>query len=225
MIKKYLNKFYNEFEHEHRFLISLVCSQLIFIAIINLWPESLNTEREYEEVFSNEEIFVEDAIITRQKTAPASPPKPQNPVPVPNDEVIEEEIIFPDMDDILTDNPVQIENDVGKVGNEEGVVGSPEQPPGIVRIVEPTTPEAAKKHNIKAEIMVSFLVGREGRVEELFISEIRLYEGDSYKVVDEIGYGIMEAVMEAAQKWRFRAAKDEGEPVKTYVRNSFTFGF
>lgn len=225
MIKKYLNKLYNEFEHEHRFLISLVCSQLIFIALINFWPKSESDEREYEEIFRNEEIFVEDAIITRQQTAPASPPKPQTPVPVPNDEIIEEEIDFPDLDDLFTNDPVQIENDMGKVGNEEGVVGSPEQPPGIVRIVEPTTPDAAKRQNIKAEIMVSFLVGRDGSVEELFISEIRLYNGDSYEVVEEIGYGIMEAVMEAAQKWRFRAAKDEGQPVKTYVRNSFTFGF
>ncbi|MEX0721481.1 MAG: energy transducer TonB [Balneolaceae bacterium] len=206
-------------------MFSLICSLLLFIIIIHLGPQSDRPEREYENAYQSEEIFVEDVIVTRQSTAPASPPKPQPPVPVPNDVIIEEEIEFPDEDDIFSTNPIQIENDVGKIGDEAGVVGSPERPAGILRIVEPTIPEAAKRQNLKAEIIVSFLVGTQGEVEEVFISEIRLYNGDSYEVVNDIGYGLLEATMEAAAKWRFRPARDDGKQVKTYVRNNFRIGF
>ncbi|MEX2364247.1 MAG: hypothetical protein WD597_11520 [Balneolaceae bacterium] len=206
-------------------MFSLICSQLLLIAILHLWPAIDEQPRENIYETQSEEIFVEDVIVTRQSSAPASPPKPQTPVPVPDDEIIEEEIDFPDIDDIFTNNPVQIENDIGRVGNNEGIVGSPDQRVGILRIVEPTTPEAVKRQNIKAELIVSFLVGKAGEVEEVFISEMRLYNGDSYEVVNEIGYGLMEAVLEAAGKWRFRAAKDDGSPVRTYVKNSFRIGF
>lgn len=104
-------------------------------------------------------------------------------------------------------------------------MGSPERPPGLVRIVEPTIPEAAKRANVKAQIIVNFLVGADGSVLESYISEIRVYDGDEYEVVNEIGYGLMEAVMEAAEKWRFSAARDQGRPVQTYVENSFNIGF
>lgn len=206
-------------------MVSLICAQLIFIAAIHLWPAGDAAEKEYEEEYRSEEVFIEDVIVTRQSTAPASPPKPQTPVPVPDDEIIEEEIDFPDLDDLLTNNPIQIESDAGKIGDEQGVVGSPERPAGILRIVEPTIPEAAKRANIKAEIIVSFLVGTRGEVEEVFISEIRLYDGDTYEIVDDIGYGILRATIEAASKWKFRAARDDGEPVKTYVQNNFRIGF
>ncbi len=48
---------------------------------------------------------------------------------------------------------------------------------------------------------------------------------DNFRVVYQIGYGILEATLEAATKWRFIPAKDDGENVKTYVENSFNIGF
>ncbi|MDZ7806946.1 MAG: hypothetical protein U5K71_07510 [Gracilimonas sp.] len=70
------------------------------------------------------------------------------------------------------------------------------------------------------------MVGADGSVEDAFISEIRLYEGDSFEVVEQIGYGLLEATIEAALKWKFSLpARDNGEPVRTYVENSFNIGF
>lgn len=218
--------FIDTLEHEHIFMFSLILVELFCIALIHLLPNTESETRQIEYYAPRAEFFVEDVIITKQPTAPASPPRPQVPVPVPNDQIVEEIIEFPDFDDLFSEDPIQIDEDgIGRKGDSGTVVGSPDQPPSVVRIVEPTIPDAAKRANIKAEIIVSFLVDTNGNVEEVIFSEIRIYDGDTYEVVNDIGYGIMEAIMEAASKWRFRPAKHEGEPVKTFVKNSFSIGF
>lgn len=218
--------FIDTLEHEHIFMFSLILVELFCIALIHLLPNTESETRQIEYYAPRAEFFVEDVIITKQPTAPASPPRPQVPVPVPNDQIVEEIIEFPDFDDLFSEDPIQIDEDgIGRKGDSGTVVGSPDQPPSVVRIVEPTIPDAAKRADIKAEIIVSFLVDTNGNVEEVIFSEIRIYDGDTYEVVNDIGYGIMEAIMEAASKWRFRPANHEGEPVKTFVKNSFSIGF
>jgi hypothetical protein len=225
LIKKIRDIYYDELEHQHRFMLSLIYAELIVLMILKFWPAQVAPPGNFEYSYNDETIYVERAIVTRQSSAPAAPPKPRIPVPVPNDEVIEEEIDFPEFDDVFSKLDSDGDQGLSSVGGEGELVGSPERPPGLIRIVEPTTPDAAKRANIKAQIFVTFLVGTDGEVEDAFISEIRLYDGDSYKVVDRIGYGLMEATLEAALKWRFRPARDQGEPVKTYVENSFNIGF
>ncbi|MBD3615680.1 MAG: hypothetical protein HUJ22_03830 [Gracilimonas sp.] len=225
MINKIRDIYYDELEHQHRFMLSLIYAELIVLMILKFWPAQVAPPENFEYSYNDEAIYVERAIITRQSSAPAAPPKPRVPVPVPNDEVIEEEIDFPEFEDVFSKLDADGDQGLSSVGGEGELVGSPERPPGLIRIVEPTTPDAAKRANIKAQIIVTFLVGTDGEVEDAFISEIRLYDGDSYKVVDRIGYGLMEATLEAALKWRFRPARDQGAPVKTYVENSFNIGF
>lgn len=209
-------------------MFSLICVEILALMIILWWPvqPSQPDTQDYDR-FDNEEILIDEAIVTQQSTAPASPLKPQVPVPVPNDEIIEEEIDFPDIDDLFT--RIDAEGEIGTAPREgEGeIVGSPERPPGLLRIVEPTIPEEAKRANVKAQIIVTFLVGKDGSVEDLSISEIRLYNGNGsdYEVVNQIGYGLMEATMTAASKWRFSPARHQGEPVRAYVENSFNIGF
>lgn len=225
MINKIRDIYYDELEHEHRFMLSLICAELILLMILKLWPVQVETSTPYDDPFTDEVIYVERAIVTQQTNAPAAPPKPEIPIPVPNDEVIEEEIDFPEFDDIFTNFDAMGEEGSSETGGEGKLVGSPEQEPRVVRIVEPTISDIAKRQNIKVQIIVTFLVGLNGEVEEAVVNEIRLYNGDSYEVVDQIGYGILEATLEAASKWRFIPAKDEGERVKTYVQNSFNIGF
>lgn len=225
MINKIRDIYYSELEHEHRFMFSLICAELILLMILKLWPVQVTTPTSYDDPFTDEVIYVERAIVTQQMSAPASPPKPEIPIPVPNDEVIEEEIDFPEFEDVFTNFDALGEEGSSETGGEGEIVGSPEQEPRVVRIVEPTISDVAKRQNIKARIIVTFLVGTNGEIEEAVVSEIRLYSGDSYEVVDQIGYGILEATLEAASKWRFIPARDDGEPVKTYVQNSFNIGF
>lgn len=225
MIKKIRDIYYDELDHEHRFMLCLIIAELIFIGVFRLWPVQPEQPKKYVDTFEDEVTYVENAIITRQTTAPAAPPKPVLPVPVPNDEIIEEEIDFPDFDDIFTKYDASGEEGTAETEGEGEIVGSPQQPAGLVRIVEPTIPQAAKSADVKALIEVTFLVGTDGNVEDFFISEIRVYDEKSYDTVNEIGYGLMQAVTEAASKWRFSPAKDEGQPVRTYVVNTFRIGF
>lgn len=225
MINKIRDIYYGELEHEHRFMFSLICAELILLLILKLWPAQVETSTFYDDPFTDEVIYVERAIVTQQTNAPAAPPKPVIPVPVPNDEVIEEEIDFPEFDEVFTNFDAMGEEGSSETGGEGKLVGSPEQSPRVFRIVEPTISDVAKRQNIKAKIIVTFLVGIDGQVEEAVVNEIRLYNGDSYEVVDQIGYGILEATLEAASRWRFTPARDDGERVKTYVQNSFNIGF
>ena len=226
MIDKIRDIYYGELEHEHRFMMALICAQLIMLLIIKSWPAYPDKPKEYNDTFTDEVIYVENAIITKQTSAPAAPPKPRIPVPVPNDVVIEEEIDFPDFDDILTKYDADGEDGFSEAEGEGEFVGSPERPAGLVRIVEPTVPDAAKRAEIKVRVLVTFLVDTRGEVEDYYISEIRLYNEDgSFDRVEQVGYGEMEAVLQAAAKWKFTPARDGGRPVKTYVENSFNIGF
>lgn len=225
MINKIRDIYYGELDHEHRFMLSLIFAELILIGVFKLWPVQPKPPRAYVDTFAKEVTYVENAIITKQTTAPAAPPKPVVPIPVPNDRVIEEEIDFPDFDDIFTKYDATGEQGTAQTEGEGEIIGSPQQPAGLVRIVEPTIPEAAKRANVKALIEVTFLVGTNGQVEDFYISEIRVYEGEEYEVVNDIGYGLMKAVMEAASKWKFTPARDDGQPVRSYVVNNFRVGF
>lgn len=206
---------------------SIVITELLTICVFTLWPvyEQENTYQDI--VFSDRNVVMEEVQITSQKSSPPSPPKPQVPIPVPNDEIIEEEIVTQE-DVNLSDytDSLSIQGR-GPGGDSNQIAANPQQPPSIVRIVEPTVPEAAKRANVKAEIVVSFLVNKKGEVEEASISTIKVYEGNSssYNVVDRINYGLAEATLEAALQWKFRPAKNNGSVVRSYTKHIFSFGF
>ncbi len=207
-------------------MISIIIAELLFICIIRYWPYSQQTTEPKFIYESNQEIFVEQPIATKQESAPASPPKPQTPVPVPSDEVIEEEIELMDFEDMLTFQKLG-EGEVGQIGDSDEAVASPQRAPTPRRIIEPATPDEAKRANIIAEVYVTFLVDKEGIVEEIFIDRIHKYESNKrdYEVLEQIGYGLIGASLTAAQKWRFNPARDNGKPVKAYTTQVFSFGF
>ncbi|MCG8372942.1 MAG: energy transducer TonB [Balneolales bacterium] len=215
-----------ESHYQHRVMGSIIVSQLLLIAIFRFWPVS-EVLKEPEIVFDRQAIIVQEMIITKQANAPASPPKPQTPIPVPNDEVIDEIIDFPEFEDLITFDLLSLENSTGQMGDEERISGNPDRIPRILRIVEPILSEEAKKSDVKALVYVNFLVGSRGDVKEAYIAEIRLYDknGEEYEVVKSIGYGILEATLEAAYKWRFRPAMEDGEQVGAYIQEAFSFGF
>ena len=214
-----------DLDHAQRFMIALIGSLMIILAFFKLWPVSPPEKAEFQEFYADEEILIDNTIITQQADSPPPPPKPMVPVPVPNDEIIPEDIEFPDIDDIPAEQSTSEMPGRGETSGKAQLVGDPQTPPMLLKIVEPTIPQAVKDQNIKAQIDVTFLVGANGIVEDAFISEIRLYEGDSFTVVNQIGYGLLEATIEAALKWRCSPARQEGEPVRTYVENSFNIGF
>lgn len=206
----------------------LILAELIMLSVFMFWPVKQKKTDMFQDINPIEDaITMEDVQITTQRSSPPPPPSPQVPVPVPNDQIIEEEpIVLEELNFQNFPNPID-ETGRGPGGDSDQIAANPDQSPSLVRIVEPTVPDEAKKQDIKAEIWVSFLVNAEGNVEEASISEIRLYEGDgqSYKTVDQINYGLMEATIDAALRWKFRPAKKDGEAVKAFTEHIFSFGF
>lgn len=226
MIKFDPDKIYEYTTYQHRIMGCLIIALLIAIGVFKLWPELSEEKNNDFYVIPDQELFVEQSIATRQEATPASPPKPQIPVPVPNDEVIEEEIELLDFEDILSLEKIG-EGEIGQTGDSSEPVASPQKAPTPLRIIEPATPEEARNAKIKAEVYVTFLVDKNGYVEEIFVSSIRKYDsnGRNFEVLQDIGYGIMGASLTAAKKWRFNPAEDQGKPVKAYTTQVFSFGF
>lgn len=201
-------------------------SEIILICVFKFWPHT-ELEPPTFVYFEREAIQVEEVIITRQANAPAAPPKPQIPIPIPNDEFIEEDIEFPELENLISFDPLSTTSTTGQTGDEERISGNPDRRPRVVRIVEPTLTAEAKNSGIKAMVFVNFTVNKSGDVLEATIAEIRLYksQGNEYDVVQTIGYGILPAVIEAAFKWKFRPAQENGEAVGAYTQDVFNIGF
>ncbi|MCR9131911.1 MAG: hypothetical protein NXI08_05035 [bacterium] len=219
-------QFLSNVHYHHRVMGALIVSLLILIAVFKFWPEQERKVNVF--IFPEDEVlFVEEMVITKQANAPASPPRPQVPIPVPNDVVIEEEIEFPEFDTMIFLDSLSIAETTGQTGNENRISGNPDRPPRISRIVEPTLSEEATKSELKSMILVNFTVNSNGTVREAYIAEIRKYKGnsDEYEVVQDLGFGIIQDVLEAAYKWRFRPATENGERVGAYIQEAFLIGF
>lgn len=193
--------------------------------MFKFWPTDAREEVPYQSEPPRQEVLIDEIQITKQRSSPPPPPKPQIPQPVPSDEVIEFE---PDFDlDLQTPEMPDLEFGKGTAmdGEEASIVSNPQIPPTVVRIVEASSPEGVPpelKGNI--EMIVNFLVDKEGRVEEASIVEIRRYSDDGeYEVLQFIEYGLMDAVLRAALQWRFRPARQDGEPVRAYIKQRFNY--
>lgn len=217
-----------ESDYRLRILISIVLVELLALGVFNLWPIPDEGDKTLQDVtFTDENVVMEDVQITRQESRPPPPPKPQVPIPVPNDEVVEEEPLeLQDIDISDYADAMEMES-LGDHGDSEQVVSNPQIGPSVVRIVEPTIPEEAKKANIKVEVWVNFLVNKNGDVEEASISQIRLYDqkNDEFRTIETIGYGITESTLKAALQWKFRPARHGNEIVRAYTKHIFTYGF
>lgn len=213
-------------DYRNLVLASIIVVELGMILLIHLWPETVYEPAIDVNVQEEEVLALEDIQVTRQESSPPPPPKPQTPVPVPNDEIVEEDLEFDTELDLET-LPLPEEGvGTGLTGDEARIVGNPQIPPSVVRIVEATAPsEVPEEYEGRLEMIVNFLVDQEGEVEEVTIMEIRLYEqgGSDYEQLEYVQYGLMDAVLKAAMQWRFRPARQDGEPVRAFTRQRFNY--
>lgn len=205
-------------------LACLAAALIGLLVVVRFWPEfpnSVNTNQ----VFDTEGLPIELEMIeqTEQVAKPPPPPAPIPPVVVPDDEIL-------DFEQLDTNSEIDIE-DEGK-DNAEAVAQGPrivakaDQGPKPIRFVEPEYTEAARKQNVKASVLVEVLIDETGRVIESKIVDRFLYEkkGEPPVPVSKVGYGVEEAALAAAERWRFRPARHGGRLVQTYYTLTFRFG-
>lgn len=207
-----------------RILSSLAAALLMMIVLVRSWPSPERSAVEPSLVGrSDESIRIEEIRPTRQsRDLRPPPPAPLPPVVVPDDVILEQ----PDLD--LSELYIPIREPThaeaaGTAGPEGEVMAEGPKP---VRFVEPEYTREAQRRRIRAEVVVSVYVDEHGRVQDVRVLERYLLGRDESprELVSSIGYGLEEAATSAAERWLFRPAQRNGEPVRGETTITFRFG-
>lgn len=189
--------------------VGLILSLLIFIALMRV---PLKSGEGGELVFTTQDEIVkmEEIEQTEQEKRPPPPPRPQVPVAVPNDEIIEDEVLNIDAElDFeekieLPPPPAQIEEKEQE--EEEDFFVVVEQMPeliGGIQILQQQIeyPEKAKYAGIQGKVIIQFIVNEKGEVEDP-------------RVIRGIGGGCDEEAIRVVKLAKFKPGKQRGRPVR-----------
>lgn len=199
-----------------RLEIGFVLSLLIFISASKL---NIRTSDKGEQIVidKQEEVFVEEIVQTKQELKAPPPPRPVIPVEVPNDEILEDEIIDLDaeldLDAAIMELPPPPPRMIEEEEEEIFVVVEqmPELIGGLAAVQKHITyPEMALKAGIEGRVVVQFLIDKDGNVQDPI-------------VVRGIGGGCDEEALKAVQKVKFIPGRQRGKPV--VVRYSMPVSF
>lgn len=194
-----LKKYYTVFLE-----LGLIVALLIFIAAAKV---NLQSEKSDVDLTSEQEVVeMEEIIQTKQIEKPPPPPRPPVPVEVPNDEVIEEQVINIDAE-LSFDEPLDLPPPPqGDDDNDEDffvvVENMPELIGGLAALQKDIRyPEMARKAGIEGRVIVQFIVNEEGKVE-------------NPHVVRGIGGGCDEEALRAVSNALFKPGRQRGNPVR-----------
>ena len=186
--------------------------------MLGLFKAEFRTHQEDVELTNKQEtIKMEEVVQTKQTTKPPPPPRPPVPVEVPNDEIIEDEII--DLDAELDMNKeVAVPPPPPKAEEKEDedevfvvVEHMPELRGGLAGIQKDIKyPEIARKAGIEGRVYVQFVVNERGRVENA-------------RVVRGIGGGCDEEALRVVKKAKFRPGMQRGRPVQVQMSLPIVF--
>ena len=200
------------------------------VGAFRFWPTPSPPDLSHA-IFSpkgEEVIHLEEVAPTRQQIRKPPPPTPLPPIPVPDDVILPEELPEIAEDFTLEALPEDATDEKSQQGLEgQGRTLQVEEAPRPVRFVEPEYTAAARKRKIRAQIVIEVLVDEKGRVVQARIVERFLLgkkPDEPPTPVDHIGYGLEEAALAAAQRWRFRPARQNGKPVQSLTTLTFRFG-
>ena len=188
--------------------IGLIVTLLVFLGIFRMELNPGN-EKEYEQQ-KQETVEMEEVVQTEQEEKVAAPPKPQAPVEVPNDEIIDEELsgfdselnLGSSLD--LPDEPPSAD-DEGDDGSDEVFVVVERMPKlkgGLGQLQQKINyPEVARKAGIEGRVIVQFIVDENGNVV-------------NPKVVRGIGGGCDKEALRVVRTAQFQPGMQRGKPVK-----------
>lgn len=159
-------------------------------------------------------VEVEEIIQTEQVETPPPPPRPPVPVEVPNDEIIEDEIIGFDFE-LNMDGPLALPPPPAPEEEEPEIFivveRMPEPAGGMEAIYRRLRyPEIARKAGIEGRVVLQFVVDERGNVV-------------NPTVIRGIGGGCDEAAIEAIKGVRFTPGMQRGRPVKVQFQLPIVF--
>tara|TARA_B100000963_G_C22482558_1_gene605413 strand:- start:284 stop:925 length:642 start_codon:yes stop_codon:yes gene_type:complete len=205
-----------------------LCGILVLFIIVFKWPMKPREKPKYQElmVVYQEEIILQPMVITRQNIGVAAPPKPIVQALASEYRLIEEDFLTIERPNLLVDEFEQARNaSTGWIGEEQKITGDPDRFARIKKIVEPSYSNEVLASNDQYKIGVEMIVDSSGKVVDAYVSSIEqiLDNGESVEM-DQVQFGILEAIIEAAFMWEFTPAVKEGKTVKTQRTEFFNFG-
>ena len=194
----------------------LILSLVLFIVAFKVQFQPAETEEKMV-IAVQEEVLIEEVIQTKQVTTPPPPPRPPVPVEVPNDEVIEEDIVDLDLEFDL-DAPMDLPPPPPPTQEEEfeeEIFVVVEQPPvlvgGIAAVQKNIVyPDMALKAGIEGKVIVQFIVNSSGEIV-------------NPTVIRGIGGGCDEEAIRAAKLAKFQPGMQRGRPVSVRYSLPITF--
>lgn len=183
--------------------IGLIASLAIFLIAFKITIES--EPPEIIPIDVQEEVVMEEVIQTKQVETPPPPPRPPVPVEVPNDEIIEDEILNLDAE-LDLDGPLDLPPPPPPSDEqEEEIFVVVENPPELIGGLAGVQkrikyPEVARKAGIEGRVTIKFIVDKEGNIV-------------NPQVIRGIGGGCDEAALDALKGAKFKPGRQRGVPV------------
>jgi protein TonB len=150
-------------------------------------------------------IQMEEIIQTKQIETPPPPPRPPVPVEVPNDEILEDDIVELDLEFDLGDALTLPPPPPPKEEEEQFFIvveNMPQLIGGLGKLQSQVTyPEMARRAGIEGRVTIQFIVNERGQVE-------------NPRVIRGIGGGCDEEALKAVSQARFTPGLQRGRPVK-----------
>jgi len=189
--------------------IGLILSLVIFIALMRVPLKSAASE---DIVFTTQDevVKMEEIEQTEQEKQPPPPPRPQVPVAVPNDEIVEEEVLNIDaelnIDEKIDMPPPPAEKKETENEEEENFFVVVEEMPELIGGIQSLQqkieyPDRARKAGIDGKVIIQFIVNEEGEVEDP-------------RVIRGIGGGCDEEALRVVKQAQFKPGKQRGQPVR-----------
>lgn len=190
---------------------------IILALLVMIIAVKVNIETEpptVVEMDQQEVVEMEEVVQTEQVETPPPPPRPPVPVEVPNDEIIEDEIINMNAE-LDMDAPMDLPPPPEEEEEEEDFFVVVEQMPelkgGMAKLQRGVTyPEMARRAGIEGRVTVQFIVNENGEVE-------------NPRVVRGIGGGCDEEALKAVKQAEFKPGEQRGRPVRVQYSLSINF--
>lgn len=190
----------------HTLFLELGLISVLMIFIVAMKVKLRPNEKVVNFIEQQEVVKMEDIIQTEQIKQPPPPPQPPVPVEVPNDEIIEDEILEIDaefnIDEAIELPPAPKQEQEDEEDFFIAVEHMPELIGGLAELQRSIEyPEMARRAGIEGKVVVQFIVNEDGTVEDP-------------RVIRGIGGGCDEEALRAVSQAKFKPGRQRGKAVR-----------